>query len=188
MKLSPEGLRFIAGEEGFVGHIYADFAGVATIGFGHVVRPDERYVTLTRDDALQLLSHDVQAAEEHVTLLVRVPLEQSQFDALVSFTFNEGGRALANSTLLIRLNAGNIEGAADELLKWNKYRAPDGVLRTSDTLTARRAKERAMFMRDVETKPDRVYSPNVQPAAVGEVDRPSSPPDSPPESPPDDAA
>jgi lysozyme len=49
-----------------------------------------------------------------------VPLTQNQFDALVSLVFNIGGGAFRKSTLLKKLNAGDIQGAADQFLVWNK--------------------------------------------------------------------
>ena len=74
----------------------------------------------------------------------RAPLNQNQFDALVSWTFNLGPGNLRSSTLLKRLNAGDYRGAADEFLKWNKA---DGKVLPG--LTKRREAERALFLEPV---------------------------------------
>ena len=65
---------------------------------------------------------------------------QSHFDALVSFAFNLGLGALQSSTLRMKYNRGDVQGAADEILKWNK--AGGKVLQG---LVKRRAAERALF-------------------------------------------
>ncbi len=150
MRLSDTGLRFIADEEGFVPHAYDDFAGVPTIGYGHVIRDGERFpATLSSLEALALLRADVALAEARVNTLVTVDLTQSQFDALVSFTFNCGGHALATSTLLRYLNEGDYVKAADEFTRWAKARI-GGHLQVAPVLLRRRRKERAMFLTDDE--------------------------------------
>jgi lysozyme len=66
---------------------------------------------------------------------------QAQFDALVSFSFNVGLGNLQSSTLRMKYNRGDIEGAADEFLKWNK--AGGKVL---NGLVKRRQDERNLFL------------------------------------------
>jgi GH24 family phage-related lysozyme (muramidase) len=73
--------------------------------------------------------------------LVRVSLNQNQFDALVSFAYNCGAKALAQSALLKKLNDEGYAAAAAEFLKWNKC----GGL-TLQALTRRRAAEMELFM------------------------------------------
>ena len=84
--------------------------------------------------------------ESDVSNLVKVKLTQGQFDALVSFAYNLGARALSTSTLLQKLNAGDYTGAADEFPRWNK--AGGKVL---PGLTWRREAERALFLSDSKT-------------------------------------
>ena len=82
-------------------------AGIATIGFGHRLQPGESFpqgINETQGEAI-LLS-DVQKAEQAIERLVKVPLTQGQFDALVDFAFNLGAGRLATSTFLKDLNAG----------------------------------------------------------------------------------
>lgn len=143
MKLSDTGLRAIACEEGFVGHVYLCPAGVWTIGYGHALLPGETYPHgISEPEALELLRRDAQAAADTVNVRVCVPLTQGQFDALVSFTFNVGGYAFGKSTLLRLLNQGDYAGACAELPKWRK-----GGGKVLPVLVARRAREVALFMR-----------------------------------------
>src|SRR5262245_12639546 len=101
MKTSQAGMGLIEEFEGCILHAYPDPAtGGApwTIGYGHTagVQPGD---TCSREQALDWLRKDLAWAEAAVNRLVAVPLEQHQFDALVSFTFNLGQGALAQSTL-----------------------------------------------------------------------------------------
>jgi lysozyme len=168
MLLSSVGLQFVAKEETFVAHRYLDFAGVLTIGYGHVVRAGETFTEVSHERALELLASDVAATEGHVNRLVTVPVGQHQFDALVSLVFNigPGPRGFEKSTTLRLLNEGDQDGAADAFLLWDKYTdKKTGKLLVSDTLRGRRARERAMFLMDAATRPPRDYTANVQPGA-----------------------
>ncbi|OJH84352.1 phage lysozyme [Serratia marcescens] len=91
--------------------------------------------------AERLLVCGVAQFEQGVERLVAVTVTQGQFDALVSFAYNLGLRALENSTLLRRLNAGDRQGAADQFGR----RVNAGGVRL-DGLVARRAAERALFL------------------------------------------
>jgi len=120
MNLSAKGLKLLKDSEGFRDRVYADVVGVRTIGYGHRIKPGEDFlggINLTRGEAL--LAEDVAAAEAAVAHLVRVPLTQGQFDALVDFVFNLGMGRLASSTLLEYLNAGKYNPAAWQLLAWD---------------------------------------------------------------------
>lgn len=149
MKLSDEGYDAIRGYETYVDKPRPDsVAGVMTYGYGHVKHAGDKTTFISEPDARELLRADVAIFESAVNRLVTVPLTQSQFDALVSFAFNEGasGRGFGGSTLLRKLNDGDYEGAAAEFPRWNKYTL-DGVFHSSETLTNRRAAERVMFER-----------------------------------------
>lgn len=112
-----------------------------TIGYGHtcgVKQGDSCSMT----QAERWLDADLSGAEQAVAKAVEVVLTDDQFSALVSFVFNVGAENFRRSTLLRMLNAGNFNGAADQLLRWNK--AAGKVL---PGLTRRRTAERALFLR-----------------------------------------
>src|ERR1039458_2529994 len=119
MNLSASGLLLLKKSEGFRDRTYLDVAGLPTIGFGHrLVHPECYPGGITQTQAEVILQWDVREAEQAVERLVKVPLSQGQFDALVDFTFNLGSGRLAGSTLLQNLNAGKYDAAATALLPW----------------------------------------------------------------------
>ena len=113
MNLSAAGLQLLKKSEGFRDRTYLDVAGLPTIGYGHrLVHPECYPGGITQTQAEVILLWDVREAEQAVERLVKVPLSQGQFDALVDFTFNLGSGRLAGSTLLQNLNAGKYDEAA----------------------------------------------------------------------------
>lgn len=117
MRLSPTGLDLIKSHEGLRLSAYQDVVGVLTIGYGHTsnVKPD---MAISEQEAEDILRRDVASFEKAVNDLVTAPLNQNQFDALVSFAFNLGHGALERSTLLSKLNARDYAGAAAEFDRW----------------------------------------------------------------------
>lgn len=140
MKISDQGLRLIKGHEGLRLESYLCPAGVPTIGYGHT-RGVEMGLTCTEAQADAWLLEDLQPAERGVRELVRVPLTQGQYDALVSFVFNLGVGAFTGSRLLGLLNARDYVGAGGEFPRW--VHAGKKVL---PGLVTRRAAERDMFL------------------------------------------
>lgn len=126
--------------EGFFDHAYQCPAGVWTIGYGTTkgVKPGDR---CTHEQAEQWLADELADKAERVDELVKVAVTQNQFDALCSFSYNVGSYALEKSTLLRKLNAGDIHGAADEFPRWNK-----GGGKVLPGLVRRRDAERALFL------------------------------------------
>ena len=119
--ISKHGLDLICRFEGFSPIIYLCPAGYPTIGYGHLVteKNKERFLDgIDEDEGLELLRTDVATAERAVARLIRVPLTQHQFDALVSFTFNLGAGALQRSTLRQQVNRGEHAAVASEFIKW----------------------------------------------------------------------
>src|ERR1700733_13759127 len=93
MQTSQAGRQFVERQEGLVLKVYDDFRKPPqpTIGYGHALRPGEAYPNgITAGQADLLLLNDLRIAEACINAHVTVPLEQYQFDALVSLTFNEG--------------------------------------------------------------------------------------------------
>jgi lysozyme len=152
--LSSNGLLFIASWEDFSASPYPCSAGKWTKGFGHLILPGEKFDTLTVRQGLVLLGKDIDEKVNDVNFLVKVPLEQYQFDALVSFAFNLGSdidkddiaEGLGDSTLLKKLNAGDYTGASEEFGKWVKAK---GVVLNG--LVRRREAEKNMFLHNTYT-------------------------------------
>ena len=118
MKISQKGLQLIKDFEGLELTAYVCPAGVLTIGYGSTGSHVKSGMTITAADAERLLQKDLSRFEESVNELVKVPLTQGQYDALVSFAFNCGTNALAESTLLRLLNSGDYTGAANQFKRW----------------------------------------------------------------------
>jgi len=119
MEISQEGLSLIKKFEGCELESYKCAAGVWTIGYGSTNGIEEG-MEISQERADMLLLEDVEIFEEAVNKLVEVPLEQNQFDALVSWTFNLGSTNLQNSTLLKVLNNEDYEGVPSQIKRWNK--------------------------------------------------------------------
>ena len=147
MKTSQRGIDLIKQFEGLELEAYQDIAGIWTIGYGHIetARPGMR---ITEREAEALLQRDLKPREQAVGRIVSVPLNQNEFDALVSFVYNVGIEGFRRSTARRRLNSGDRVGAADALTWWNKATV-GGVLREVTGLTRRRASERALFLTPV---------------------------------------
>lgn len=142
MRISPAGIALTSSFEGWRSRAYRDSGKKWTIGWGHLIRPNEEYLLLSpisREVGDHLLRTDMRLAEQCV-LANCPPLSQYQFDAIVDFTFNCGCRNLRNSTLLRRLNRGDPR-TADELLIWNR----DATGKVRRGLIRRRAVEWNMF-------------------------------------------
>jgi lysozyme len=153
MNLSSNGLGLIESFEGLKLSPYLDTAGVPTIGYGTILYPSGRRVTMndpaiTQGQALDYLESQVNQKVAAINHLVQVPINQNQFDALASFTYNDGVGALQTSTLLRLLNAGNFSGAAAQFLVWDKEHV-DGQLVESDGLLHRRKMEMSLFEQPV---------------------------------------
>lgn len=121
MRVSDRGLEFTASSEGVKLKAYKDTGGVWTIGVGHTSDENLKVfpgLTITKEKALELLAIDIKEAEESVSKLVKVPLTQGQYDAVVDFVFNIGEPQFAASTFLRLLNAGLYEQAAEQFKRW----------------------------------------------------------------------
>jgi lysozyme len=99
---------------------------------------------ITRKEAREILAKDLRSAEASVLRLITAPLNQHQFDALVSFTFNLGGGALQRSTIRVKINRREYEEAASQFMRWvwAGGKKLEGLVR-------RRKAESEMFLRPV---------------------------------------
>ena len=149
LSTSDEGIEFIKTQEGFRSKPYPDASGKAyDIGYAHTILPsdpaDVRNGPISQETATEILKNDVKIAENGIKKLVKVPLTQSQFDALVDFVYDGGSGMLQKSTLLQKLNAGNYADVPSELAKY--VYANHVVL---PALVRRRRGEALMFARTV---------------------------------------
>lgn len=146
MIVSKNGLDLIKEFESFKSKPYLCPSQIATIGFGSTYYPDGKKVTLqdkeiTEEKAFEILEYIANKDfESNINKVVKVPLNQNQFDALVSFAYNIGNTNFNSSTLLRWLNQGNYKEASMQLLRWNKSK---GIVLNG--LTRRRKSEKALF-------------------------------------------
>lgn len=143
-QISEDGLNLVKHFEGIYLTAYKDPVGIWTIGYGHTGLQHKDGTVyagrkITKAEAEQLLRYDMRQFEARVETFVKVPLNDNQFSALVSFDFNTGG--LGKSTLLKKLNAGDYEGAADQFGAWVKAGG-----KTLSGLVRRRKSERNLFL------------------------------------------
>lgn len=144
MKINKQGINFIKQMEGFYPTLYKDSADFATIGYGHKVHDYElqkfKDITLTKDEATNLLSKDVVTAEDYINFLCnqQAILKQNQFNALCSLAFNVGtfGNHLVNA-----IKQHNISQIATLILEYNHI---NGVV--SKGLSNRRYQEQQLFL------------------------------------------
>jgi len=122
MNYSKNGLSLTENFEGLRLTAYPDPATNGdpwTIGYGHTGPEVHKGMTITQEQAEELLMQDVKKAAATVNAKVTTDITQEEFDALVDFVFNVGAGNFNASTLLKKVNAGDIHGAADEFLKWD---------------------------------------------------------------------
>jgi lysozyme len=157
MKVSDKCIHMIMHHEGVRSKPYQCPALLWTVGVGHVIDPTHARVpmaerkalpipagwdrVLSNDEIMDILKKDLNRFEQGVERLIKVPLTQGQFDALVSFSFNVGLGNLQNSTLRMKVNREDFEGASEQFLVWTK--AGGKVLKG---LVTRRTDEQALFV------------------------------------------
>jgi|SRR5579859_2760875 len=141
MQLGAKGRALIQSFEGFRDKAYKDQRGIWTCGFGHTGPDVVEGTTCTPYQASFWFDQDTAKAVHAVIATTDVPVNQNQFDALVSFVYNVGVNSEAHSTLLKLLNSGKYSLAADQFGFWNHV---NGIVNAG--LTRRRAAERALFL------------------------------------------
>lgn len=122
MHISGRGLEVLKRFEGLQLKAYFCPAGVLTIGYGSTGPHVKMGMEITPAEAEKLLLDDVARFESAVNRLVKVPLTQGQFDALVCFSYNIGIGAFEKSTLLSVLNMGRYGEVISQFKRWNKVK------------------------------------------------------------------
>jgi lysozyme len=138
LKISDQGLRLIVEREGSRNEAYRDSVGVWTIGVGHTGPEVVEGLVWSEDQIMEALGDDLATVELVINLNVHVLLEQHQFDALVSFTFNVGAEAFRTSTLLRKINLKEFDEAEDQFDRWH----------IPPEITSRRNGEKHQFIGD----------------------------------------
>jgi lysozyme len=142
MNISENGIKLIKQFEGCRLKAYKCPAGVLTIGYGHTGSDVKEYTIISQQQAEHYLKNDIIIHSNNVSRLVKRPLTQNQFDALVSFEYNVGYGNFASSTMLKLLNKGNYKAASEQFDRWvyaNKKKLQG--------LVKRRKAEKELFLR-----------------------------------------
>jgi GH24 family phage-related lysozyme (muramidase) len=146
MNLSQVGVNLIKSFEGLKLEAYKPVPTEHywTIGYGHYGSDVREHQKITSSQAEELLKQDLKVYAYSVSQNVKHVINQNQFDALVSFCYNVGKEALRTSTLLKKLNAGDIIGAGNEFEKW-----VHGGGKVLPGLVTRRKAEKTLFLKPV---------------------------------------
>ncbi len=140
MKISSNGIDLIKQFEGLKLKAYLCPANVWTIGYGHTknVKANE---CISEKTALNFLKNDLIIFEDSINNLVKVNLNQNQFDALVSFVFNIGISNFKKSTILKLINMSDFNLASQQFDKWIYING-----KISKGLVKRRQIEKSLFI------------------------------------------
>lgn len=163
LRTSKSGINLIIQEEGLVLHVYKDQAGYPTVGVGHLLTSEEKSSGIfnngiSKEQAIELLKKDLVRTENLIKKYLVYPLNQNQFDALVSMIFNTGGAPIITGTLGKLINAGKIVEVPDEMLKWCYA---GGVI--LPVLQKRRKREATLFQKPLENKIEPNFPEPVKP-------------------------
>lgn len=148
MKISSNGIELIKQFEGLSLKPYLDAVNIPTIGFGNTYYEDGTRVTLkdkpiTEERATELLEFIANKTfSENINKVVKVSLNQNQFDSLVSFSYNIGTKNFNWSTLLKKLNLSDYKGVSLEFARWNQSSG-----KVLNGLIKRRLSEKELFIK-----------------------------------------
>jgi lysozyme len=121
--MTSRGRQLLTDREGKRLNAYRDTKGIPTIGVGHTSAagpPDVQMgMTITDQECDDILMRDLEKFEATLDEALDVPVEDHEYDALLSIMFNVGPQ-FATSTAIKRLNAGDRPGCADAIMMWNK--------------------------------------------------------------------
>ena len=146
MRTSKAGMDLIKRFEGYRARAAQQPDGTWTIGYSHTQSAREDLRISKADAEAVLREYDLPPIEYLIGANVLAPLNQNQFDALVSFVFNIGAEAFQGSDVLTRLNSGASLAAGEAMMAWRKARV-NGQLIVVDALVRRRVMEQALFLK-----------------------------------------
>lgn len=141
MNISEKGIKIIKNFEGCRLQAYKCPTGIWTIGYGHTGSSVHQGLKISQTDAESFLKTDLIVHCNNVSKLVKVPLNQNQFDALVSLEYNIGYGSFSKSTLLRLLNNKDYKGAAEQFAVWRL-----GGGKVLPGLVKRRKAEKDLFL------------------------------------------
>ena len=133
-------IELITGFEGFETKAYQDINGRWTIGVGHLIRSQERYMLhreLSEEEVRGILHQDLKTCSDALESAIKVMVNRTQADALHSLCHNIGPDRMIRSEVVYYLNQGDQIKAADAFMNW-----------TNPGLKKRRQAERALFLTD----------------------------------------
>lgn len=149
MDMSNKGLAFLRQREAAKNQAYLDSVGVWTIGVGHTAAAGPpkpvRGMIISDEEITRILAHDLVQYEDAVERAIKRPMQQYEFDAMVSLCFNIGVGNFTKSSVVRFFNANERDKAANAFLLWNKGGRPKRVIKG---LTNRRKVERLQFLGD----------------------------------------
>ncbi len=146
MTLSGAGRAALMREEGGSLHAYQDSGGVWTIGYGHTGQDVTAGSIWSHEQVEAAFETDLQDKEARVSVALKQYVTQEQFDALISLAFNEGGPAIASSTIVRLINAhAPVQATALHFLDWI-YVTIDGKKVISKPHVQRRGREMMRFL------------------------------------------
>lgn len=179
MKVSDKGADFIAKWEGEILEVYLDPVDLPTLGIGHLLTKSELAAMpvgtkISKELSRHYFAKDIAKFERAVSDAVKVPMNQNQFDALVSLAFNIGIGAFNRSSVVRQMNAQQPMLAANAFLAWNKA-TRNGKKIVLQGLTNRREAERKLFLSPTSAAPQ-TLSEDKQVPAVTPQDSANTPP------------
>lgn len=147
--ISDKGIEHLKALEGERLKVYLDSANILTVGVGHKVLEKDALKygdVISQFRSSKFLRDDLNTAKNAVRDTIKTPLNQNQFDALVSFAFNVGADAFKNSTMAKKLNVYDYNGALEQFTRWvYSTNAKTGIKSVDNVLVRRRKLEQNLF-------------------------------------------
>lgn len=149
MLISNNCVNIVKEFEGFRSKPYKCSAGIPTIGYGSTFYINDEKVSMNDSPisielAEELLMNTLNMFSAKVNNLIKVELNQNQYDAIISFVYNIGVGGFSKSTMLKLINSKDFTNASKQFIRWNKANG-----KVVNGLTIRRKKEQELFDKPV---------------------------------------